>query len=99
VVNKLINDRKIYDKCVKITDGSFFNARILFGLSLTDILYIDGVKEGITWKDAIDQLYRDYELIPCQWGSFDSLLDLEAAIEEEHYFDSMMDSMMDMCDG
>lgn len=83
VVNKLINDCKIYDKCVKITDGSFFNARIFFYLHPNNMLQIEGVEEGISWKDAIDQLYRDYEIIPCHWFPFDSVFELEGEIEEE----------------
>jgi hypothetical protein len=88
VVNKLINDRKIYDKCVKITDGSFFETRILFLPHRTHMLQVCGdIKEGTSWKDVINQLYRNYEFIPCHWNSYDSVFDLDTDIIGGEIFD------------
>jgi hypothetical protein len=88
VVNKLINDRKIYDKCVKVTDGSFFEARILFLPHRTHMLQVYGdIKEGTSWKDVINQLYRNYEFIPCHWNSYDSVFDLDTDIIGGEIFD------------
>jgi hypothetical protein len=70
-------------------EEDFFNASISFYLPKEDgegiVPEFQGVQEGISCTEAVDQLNREYELIPCYWHPFRDLseLSLQMTIDEK----------------
>ena len=72
ITNKLIGDRKLFNKVLMIVDGSYVRSRIWasLGLECFNMKLDDGSHEERTSrqiKKTIDKIYRDNDYIFCQF--------------------------------
>lgn len=104
ITNKLIGDRKIFDKVLMIVDGSYVQSRIwvslgreCFNMQLDDGVYKDRTAKQI--KKSIGKLYRENDHIFCQFyigWTYDELMDeWQWQDEMEKAESSMFDRMED----
>jgi hypothetical protein len=92
LVNKLIGDRKVFDKCCQLAiDGE--NPRYNIGIFISEIademVVVKTEEKFSSVKEAINYMFNNYEFIPCYWQQVFNLFDLEKYMEEDEKIKQM----------